>query len=200
MIKEIKQSELLSKLPQSWDEVTLDFYITHLLKLEEKDIKSVEDMYEDYINIASIYTEIPVEMIKKMPMVTVQLIHDRLSFLSQKPLKKEKSKYRWIKKIQDPDYDTFIFYLRAIEVMAAGNFDIMIDLIEKICVDKLSHEEIRKMPMSEVETGFFLLRKHLRRYSINSHNSLLRKAILMEAKEKLRNLPSKMISKIGRNK
>jgi hypothetical protein len=200
MIKEIKQSELLKKLPESWDDVTLDFYTKNLLKLEEKNIESLEDMYEDYIHIASLYTEIPAEMIRKMPMVTVQLIYDRLSFLSQKPLKKEKSKYRWIKKIQDPDYDTFIFYLRAIEVMAGGNFEIMVELIEKICLDKISREEIRNMSMSEVETGFFLLRKHLRRYSISSHNSLLRKAILMEAKEKTKNLLSRMTLKNGKAK
>lgn len=182
----IKESELLSRLPKSWADIALKTYIEKLIQIQPNEENETSISFlEDYIKLASIFLELPESMVRKFPYATIARISDRLSFISEKPKAKDKPTYKWIKRIDEPDYDTFIFYLKSIEQLAGGNFEMMYDIVDKINKSALTREQIEQMPMDEAETGFFLLRKSLMQYAKTSSSYLLRKGIRMEIKQKI---------------
>jgi len=173
MVKEYSEKELLDMLPSGWNDITLEKFIKIITEVEVKE--HGEDMFllnlENSINISSVFIGLDTEIIEQLPLQTIKKMDNKLSFLSKRPEPKEVTIYKWVKEIDEPDYDSFIIYTKMAELlykpekefkdMAYQNLPLF---IRKICLDKLTLTEINQLPMDEVETGFFLLRKSLRKY------------------------------------
>lgn len=161
---ELTQTEILNMLPSSWADITLETFMNKFLPLKISDIDDVDDIFitmENSIKVASIFLNLPSDIIRQFPISTIKEINKKLLFLAEKPKPLEKSEYRWIKKIEEPSYDIFILYLKVSDQMTKEDFSNLPAIIKNICLDELNDEQILQMKMSEVETGFFLLRKCL---------------------------------------
>ena len=65
------------------------------------------------------------------------------------------TKYRWIKKLDDPSYDTYITFMKVSEQLNSGDWSNFPLMIKTICLDPITDEEVMELPMDEVETAFF---------------------------------------------
>lgn len=170
MIKEYTGKEILDKLPSGWHQVKLQTYLDSLLKVKVIDKDEVDDVFlgiENSISVASVYLDLDVDIIRSFPISLIREINLKLSFLNKKPAPLKKTKYKWIKEIEEPTYDTFILYLRVSELLRSGDYTEFPTIVKNICLDTLTKEQVLELPMDEVETGFFLLRKCLMK-SLNS--------------------------------
>lgn len=161
---ELTQTDILNMLPSSWADITLETFMNKFLPLRISDTDDVDDIFitmENSIKVASIFLNLQPDIIRQFPISTIKEINKKLLFLAEKPKPLEKSEYRWIKKIEEPSYDIFILYLKVSDQMAKEDFSNLPAIIKNICLDELNDEQILQMKMSEVETGFFLLRKCL---------------------------------------
>lgn len=190
----ITSTELLAKLPSSWEDITLETYLNKLLhiKIEESEIEAEDFIagYENTIKAAAIFLDLTPEIVEQFPMSLINDITIKLGFLNQPVQPLEKSRYKWIKRIEDPSYDQFILYMKVTEQLKKSDFSNLPLIIKNICLDKLSDEEIMKLPMSEVNTGFFFLRKSLMKFLQSMQISLLMTIGKKETKRRLKKLIS----------
>ena len=206
MIKEYTEQELLDKIPSGWNDLTLKMFVECLSTnqiLESDDVSELKETFSDTvievensIRIISMFLGMDKKIIEQFPISTITKMNTRLSFLVNKPEPLKNPKYKWITKIEEPDYNSFIVYLKVKEQLEKGSYDNIKLLVKQICLDELTDEQLDNLPMDEVETGFFLLRKSLMKY-LKSMKTSLNKVILKERmRTKMRKfIPFKKISK-----
>ena len=142
---------------------------------------------ENSIEIASIFIGVEPKLLEQFPLQTIKKIHDKLMFLSKKPEPLKKTKFNWIKKLDDPTYDTYITYVKVSEQLSNGDFSQFPLIIKSICLDNLTDEEVMNLPMDEVETGFFLLRKSLKKFLEPTINTLTTQEMKRRFWQKMKN-------------
>lgn len=189
MIKQYTHDEILRMVPSSWKEITLDTYVNKILKIEDLNYDKDADaimILENSIKIAAIFINLPEEIIQKFPLETIKAINKKLAFMSNKPEPLKRTKYKWTTKVEEPNYDSYITFLKVSEQLSKNDFGNFPLIIKTICLDKIDDEELMKMPMDEVETGFFLLRKSLKKYLQHTINILKGEMIVNKIKSKMR--------------
>ena len=161
----LNSNEILQKVPDNWQDLKLKTWIKMLdLKTYKPDLDDpLQDVFTS-LQILSIVLDLPLNIVEKFPLTLIKDVNKRLEFLQGKPEKIKKSKYKWINSIEDPTYDDFITYVKINEQLSKGDYNNFVILIKTILRQELTEEEILEMPMSEVENGFFLLRKFLMKY------------------------------------
>lgn len=201
MVKQYKESELLQLLPSDWSDITVEKYFQMSI-VDITEFDDVDNMFitsENNIKMASIFFDMDVDIIKQFPIQTIRKINDKLSFLTAKPKPLKKTKYKWITKIEEPDYDTFIWYIKMNERLDAqakqlseGTLphseyhETLLEIVQKICLSNLDREQVLQMPMDEFETGFFLLRVSLIKYLNNAMIPLQKKIVVEKMKKKMK--------------
>jgi hypothetical protein len=195
MIKEYKESELLARLPAGWHEVSLKVAIEKLNRVNSIDVpdelkgEEIDNLIaniENGLRISSVLLDLPIKAVRNFPLSTIKKMNTKLSFLNSTPTPLKKSKYKWTTKIDEPTYDTLIFFIKASEKIEKGDFSFMPTVIKKICKDELNDDEILLMSMDEVQTGFFLLRMSLIKYLNYSALPLQVKLIKMMLLKKMK--------------
>ena len=182
------QKEILEMIPEGWYQITLDTYINKLMKLKVSESDDALEVMENNLKIATVFLDLDIKIVEQFPMTLIKNINDKLKFLSAKPKRMSNSKYNWIKNIEDPTYDDFITFIKVseqIENKDLSNFPLIIKVVLKT---KLTDEEIMKMPMDEVEHGFFLLRK----YTLNYLKSTMKDLQVRVIAEKTNEIIDKM--------
>ena len=184
---EITEKELLEKLPSGWNEITLSDFINKILNVEISE-GGILDSYENAIKVASSYLDFSIDIIERFPMPTIVKIHKKLSFLSKKPTPLKKPKWKPINNIEEYDYDTFVTFIKVNEQINKGDYSNFHLILQKATKDPLTKDQCDKMPMDEVETLFFLLRKTLMKYLKSSNHSLLMKLQQVLGREGIKTL------------
>lgn len=182
------QKEILEMIPEGWYQITLDTYINKLMKLKVSESDDALEVMENNLKIATVFLDLDIKIVEQFPMTLIKNINDKLKFLSAKPKRMSNSKYNWVKNIEDPTYDDFITFIKVseqIENKDLSNFPLIIKVVLKT---KLTDEEIMKMPMDEVEHGFFLLRK----YTLNYLKSTMKDLQVRVIAEKTNEIIDKM--------
>ena len=190
MIKQYTHQEILKMVPGSWAEVTLDKYLNHIMYLKQIDTEVIDayDAMDKGLEMASIFIGLPADILRKFPLETVKDINLKLMFLYEKPKPLEKTKYRWLKKLDHPSFDTFITYTKISEQLSNNDFSNFPLLIKSICLDPITDEEVMNLPADEVETAFFFLRKSLINYIEPSINKLTTDLLIQAYKTRLKRL------------
>lgn len=185
-IKTYTSKEILEKIPSNWSEVKFkDFLNIINIQINPEDDNIIDSM-ENIIKISSYFLQLDEEIVKQFPMVIINDILNKISFIANKPEPLKESKYNWKKKIEEPDYDSFIVYLKVSEQLEKADYTNLPLILQKFCNDNLEIEEINNMGMDEIETGFFLLRASLMRYLKPIVISSTRKAIRQRTKEMMK--------------
>lgn len=180
MIKEYKINDILDKLPNSWSDIKLKHFMEMLqLKLSNDDEFY---SYENSISVASIFLDLDIEIIEKFPVQFIAEINGKLKFLNERPEPLKNPKWKPFKNIEDIDYDTFILYIKVSEQISKADFSNFPLIIKKSTKDNI--DDVMEMPMDEVETLFFFLRKALTKYLNRSALSLMKKIVKKKLKEK----------------
>lgn len=180
----LSQIELLEMIPEGWHQITLDTYINKILKLKVSDSEDPIESMNTNIQLASIFTGFEEKIIEQFSMHTIKIINTKLAFLGKKPEKLKYPKYNWIANLEDPNYDDFITFIKVSEQIEKNDFTNFPLIIKVILKNKdISDEEIMKMPMDEVEHGFFLLRKYLLNYLKSTTKDLETKVIVLRTNE-----------------
>ncbi len=186
-IKEYTQSEILKMVPGSWNEVTLDTYINRLLQVKMPGV-DILDQLDASIDIASAFIGLDKDIISHFPLETIKKINQKLMFMDTKPQVLKKTKYKWMTKMDEPSYDTYILYIRVSEQISKNDFSNFPLVIKHMCKDKLTDEEVMALPMDEVETGFFLLRGSLKKYMQPTINILKTQVVMTSLRSNLQKL------------
>lgn len=173
--------EILEKLPKSWSDITLYHYVNKLIKVNIHDTDEDGGVFiplENGIEVAATYLDLSPDILRKFPLETIKDINRQLNFLSGKPLPLEKTEYKWVTSVDDPTYDTFILYVKVTEQISKGDFSNFHLIIKAMCKDPITDIQMWNMPMDEVETGFFFLRRSLLKYLNSMIGSLKNKMIV----------------------
>ena len=188
MTKEYTEQELLDKIPGSWGEMTLSKYHDWITTADAPiESDSVDNMFvslENSINVSSYFLGFSPDIIKQFPITTVNKINSKLAFLGSVPEPLKKPKYNWITKIEDISTNDWIIYLKIFDQLRNEDYRNFKLLVRTCCKDELTDEQLDNITLDEVETGFFLLRRLLRKYGISIAKSL--KGIIMKQKMKTR--------------
>lgn len=178
-----RTQDILDKIPDGWNKITFDFYINKLMKLSISNSEDPLDIMDNNLDVVSLFLELPKEIIEQFPMSLIKQINNKLSFISEKPKRIKSSRYRWFENLNEPTYDDFVTFVKVSEQLEKGELDNFPLLIKIVLKDKLTEEEILKMPMDEVENGFFLLRKFSTNYLKSTMQDLQVKAITQKTNE-----------------
>lgn len=176
-MKEITK-EILSKLPATWSELKFSDFIK-LTSLEISDEEgSVTDGIENSIKAISILTDVSIEELENLPLSDLQLLGNKLSFSDKLPEPKKTSNFKW-KMPDEISYGDFILFSN----WEKKNFEAMPTIIKAFNKEEFTEEQISNLPMIEIITGFFLLRKQLKKF-INRTKFYLKVQLLkMKVKE-----------------
>lgn len=188
--KEYTLKELLDKLPNSWDDFTLEQF-QKVGTIIDADEVGEDEMFKGVYNSIEMVgklLDISPEAIGKMPFHITTRLCDKLSFTVQSPDIKEKSKYQW-KDIDEITTDDIITMIK----MGPQFIENSTEVVKAFCKDKLTTDEIKQMPMSEVVTGFFLLGINAKKYMDYTQTYLIRRIVIMKIKAWIsRFIPYKM--------
>ena len=202
MTKQYTEKEILELVPDSWNKVKFKFYQDHLLKLDMTPTQDPLEMLDRYCDIAAIFVGMSSDIVRQFPMTTINKITERLQFLNEKPKRLKETKYRWIKKLDDPSYDTYITFMKVSEQLNSGDWSNFPLMIKTICLDTITDEEVMELTMDEVETAFFFLRKSLLKSLEPTTNILITRIMIERWKNKWKGrkfkTPFKKTSKNGK--
>jgi hypothetical protein len=182
---QLSSNEILSKIPGSWSEVTLDMWINTLMKLKtyKPDIDDpLSDVYVS-LQVISDITLLPMDIVQKFPMELIKKANKKLSFLGKDVDANFKPSRKWVTNIEEPTYDDFITYVNVSKQINENDYSNFPIIVKSILKEKLSDEEILKLPMDEVHHGFFLLRESLRRFLSSTSKDLHRQTLVMMVNE-----------------
>lgn len=183
MKQQLTTVEILNKLPNDWSEITFDFYLNKLLSLQITISDDPVDSMMTNIQIISLFTDLPVSIVEQFPVSVIKKCNDKLIFLSQKPKPLEKSKLIWKSELDEPTYDDFITFVKVTEQLSNNDYSNFPLLIKVMLKTKLTDDAILSLPMTEVETGFFLLRRFSLKYLKSTIKDLNSKLIVMKTNE-----------------
>jgi len=181
--------EILTKLPNSWDEITLkDFQ--KLTKANVSENESGSDLFdgvENTIEIISKLTGVSVDDLEALPIQELGVLGTKLSFMMEPPKPSNKSILKWLR-IDEIPYNSFVNYIQ-LQDTQLENLHIIIKNFSKT---ELTEEQILELPITEVVTGFFLFRKLLRKYLKNLVRLNKMEILKYQMKEKLQAFKQKM--------
>ncbi|WP_099369847.1 hypothetical protein [Sphingobacterium sp. 1.A.5] len=156
----------------SWSEVP-----THKFT-EIANYKFAKDELTKEIQTLSILSDYTIEEIEKMKPAQFKSAINKISFFESE-IDHTQSKFKWnLKKLEDITMDDFISYEKL-----RGEKENIAEILSFMSV--LSVEEIKNMSIVDTLNGFFLLKKHLKRFIQSSLISSMAKTMKLILKEKL---------------
>lgn len=158
----INTKELTEQLPGSWDEMYLKDYMRLLdIQIKEHDPET-DNLFvgvDNIIEVLSELTDISVDELESVPFHQIQPMVEKLSFILTPPEPLNQSTINW-KKLEEITYDNFVTFLK----LSADPLHNLPQIIKGLAKDKWTDEQIANMSVTEAHTGFFFLRKYLRKY------------------------------------
>lgn len=151
--------EILKQLPSSWDEITLEQFqkLTSVVIAEDPTIPFTG--IDNTLGVISQLTGLSVDELENLPMIDLQRLAAKMSFITSAPSPAKKSFLEW-KKLEDITYNDFVTALQ----MQQDQFNNLHKYVKMFTTNKLTEEEVLQLPITEVHTGFFLFRKELKKY------------------------------------
>lgn len=185
MIKEYSQKELLDKLPSSWDDFTFrDFKKLFAVDVRVEMGNDVEDMFvgiDNNIKVLSVLLDISEENLEVQELNVIMPLINKIGFMRYMPVINEKEcSIKW------KDFDTLTYndYVILVKSMDKTNENMEL-IISAISTNRYKSEEVLDLSMTDIHTGFFLLRRCMKKYIRNTLPSLMRKAAIQLIKQKL---------------
>jgi hypothetical protein len=175
--------EILSELPKSWNEVTLEqFQMLTSVGINEDPMNPFNGI-ENTLAVVAVLTNVDKEALEELPMSELQLIAKHMAFITTPPQESKNSIIKW-KKVNEVTYNDFVAALQLQEDI----FTNMHKLIKLYSSNGYTEDEILKLPITEVHSGFFLFRKQLAKYykdSIKYQKLLLVRLVIKDKFKKL---------------
>lgn len=171
---------IIDSLPSSWYEVSLKQFQT----LVTSEITETDDLFNGVTNtleMVSKLTGIESKELENLLMRDITEIANKLSFTNEEPKPKKESIIVW-KKVDEITFNDFITFTQIDETKRLENIHVF---IKNFSTSKLSDEEILNLPITEVITGFFLLRKQLNKYLRSSIRSTTYRVVKLLIVQKL---------------
>lgn len=178
-----RTQDILDKIPDGWDKITFDFYLNKLMKLNITNSEDPLEIMDNNLELVALFLDLPKNIVEQLPMSLIKQINNKLSFISEKPKRIKSSRYRWFEDLNEPTYDDFVTFVKVSEQLEKGVMDNFPLLIKIVLRDKMTEEQILKMPMDEIENGFFLLRKFSMKFLKSTMKDLQVKIITEKTNE-----------------
>lgn len=174
--------ELLNKLPSRWEDITLEQFqnLTETTIHEDGDILNG---IENSIGVLSQLLQKPIEELEELPIRDLAHLTNKISFMSKAPAYGKTSIIDW-KPVDDITYNDFMLFTS----IQDNHLQKMHIFLKNFSNTKLSTEELLQLPITEVMTGFFLLRNQLRQYAkrlVKSTQSRLKKQKKIQRKKQV---------------
>lgn len=180
-------TELIKQLPGSWGELTLQQYQRLGTFAPELNPENPLDLLDKYTHIISLLSGVAVDELESLPFTEMTRLIQKVAFMNNPPEPAKGSTIQW-KKLNEVSYDDFITFIN-LSQQPLENLHTIIKAISKI---ELTEEQVLKLSMEEVMTGFQLLQK-LAKKSVN--NSIRLTAILL-LKQTVRDLMKHIVCKL----
>lgn len=184
-MNQVTYKDLLNQLPGSWQEFKLkDFQKIVDVEVTEHD-NSISSFVgaDNTLKVISKLTDVALEQLEELPIYQVAQLSNKIGFISQLPEPDKKSSIKW-KKLEEITYDDFITY-QQLQSKALQHLPVLIKAYSK---DAMTVEQIGELNMLDVYTGFFLLRKAVKKSVKRSLTSSTLQLIKQSAKEKVKKL------------
>jgi len=192
--------EIINKLPNTWDELTLKDYIklSPVINDIDEDVIQDPDLFtikilsdlDKNIKIISLLSDTPVDAIEKLTMVQLNELVNRIAFINNVPDKpKTTVKY---KSFDQLTYDNFITFEKLsmdftpdnVLTTAIYNLPTMLAVFTK---DNLTVEQFLNLSMPEVIAGFFTVNQNIKKYLQHLQASSYKQMMRIQ-KNQLKNL------------
>lgn len=164
MNQDIKK--VIELLPSNWNELKL-YQFKKMLDLEVSEYGDFEGLFDGIDNtlkVLSVLSGIETEVLESMNIKDVQVMANKIAFISTEPnVKGYKSSIKW-KKIDEVTYSDYVTFI-TLSNEPLKNIEL---IIQSFSLNKLTDEEINNLSMLEVHAGFFTLTKQLKRFLLNT--------------------------------
>ncbi len=178
--------ELLNKLPQSWEQVTLEqFQKMSSTPITEEG--TIFDGMENSIAVMSKLLDVSVDELESMSMIDLATLGNRISFMTTEPQPDKTSPIKW-KKVEEISYNDFLVFIQ----LQDKQLENLHTFIKTFSHTTLTEDEILQLPITQVIWGFFLFRNQLRQSLKASIKSTRQQLVKHLIKKKLQEFKQKM--------
>lgn len=149
---------ILNQLPDSWETFTMEMFMKTSKSTINEDSNDILAGIENSLEVVSKITNIPVEELEQLSMFDIQKIGKQLDFMTKPFNPDELSTIDW-KTLEEITYDNYIQFLQVSEDTLA-NLNVFIKSFAKNMTD----DQINRLNIKDVISGFFLLKSYVRQY------------------------------------
>ncbi len=172
---------MIENLPKSWDEVTLEQYLTLIHQLPpEESITDTSDL-DTPLTIISILIDTDLTALEALKLNEILPMIERISFIYKAP-EQAKISYK-CKAIEDIGYDEFITWMQ-LKDDPFNNTDKLLPIF----FPELKEVDVNQLPITTINGCFFLLMNNLKKHLRASARSLSWKIIRLIVKKKIRKI------------